>query len=48
LKLTKLENNLREILTYSEELGLDIHSPRDRFLWFIASMLFAKRSSVEY
>ena len=36
---------LRRIKTYSEELGLDLNKPEDRFKWFLASMLFAKRIS---
>lgn len=38
---------LRKIKTYSEELGLDLKRPEDRFKWFLASMLFAKRISSE-
>lgn len=36
---------LKELPTYSEELGLDLHKPEDRFKWLLASMLFAKRIS---
>jgi len=36
---------LRKLKTYSEELGLDLNKPEDRFKWFLASMLFAKRIS---
>lgn len=36
---------LRKIKTYSEELGLDLNKPEDRFKWFLASILFAKRIS---
>jgi endonuclease III len=36
---------LRKIKTYSEELGLDLNKPEDRFKWFLASMLFARRIS---
>lgn len=32
---------------YSEELGLDLSKPEDRFKWFLASILFAKRISAE-
>ena len=42
-----VENELRKIPSYSEELGLDLHKPEDRFLWFLASLLFAKRISAE-
>lgn len=31
--------------TYSEELGLDLSRKGDRFKWFMASILFAKRIS---
>ena len=36
---------LREIKSYSEELGLDLKKPEDRQSWFFASVLFAKRIS---
>ncbi len=36
---------LRQIPTYSCELGLDLRKPGDRIKWFLASMLFAKRIS---
>jgi len=36
---------LKEIRSYSEELGLDLRKPEDRFKWFLASILFAKRIS---
>lgn len=36
---------LRKIKTYSKELGLDLNKPEDRFKWFLASILFAKRIS---
>lgn len=32
---------------YSEELGLNLTRPEDRFKWFLASLLFAKRISTE-
>ncbi|MBS7638163.1 hypothetical protein KEJ49_04660 [Candidatus Bathyarchaeota archaeon] len=32
---------------YADELGLDLSKPEDRFRWFLASMLFAKRISAE-
>jgi endonuclease III len=43
----KLEQKLSQIQNYSKELGLDLRKPRDRFKWFLASMLFAKRISTE-
>ncbi len=33
--------------TYSQELGLDLRREEDRFKWFLASILFAKRISSE-
>jgi len=42
-----LEEKLSEIKSYSEELGLDLRNPEDRFKWFLASILFAKRISSE-
>ena len=38
---------ISKLKRYSEELGLDLRKPRDRFLWFLASILFAKRISSE-
>lgn len=38
---------LSKIPTYSEELGLNLSNPRDRFKWFLVSLLFAKRISSE-
>ncbi|RLE58124.1 MAG: hypothetical protein DRJ32_07055 [Thermoprotei archaeon] len=38
---------LSSIKTYSEELGLDLSKPEDRFKWFLASILFAKRISAD-
>jgi endonuclease III len=40
-----LEEALRRIPSYSQELGLDLRDKSDRFKWFIASMLYAKRIS---
>ena len=42
-----VEEELSQLSTYSEELGLDLTRPEDRFKWFLASVLFAKRISVE-
>jgi len=42
-----LEEKLSEIKSYPEELGLDLRNPEDRFKWFLASILFAKRISSE-
>ena len=42
-----LEEALRGIPTYAEELGLNLRKAEDRFKWLLASMLFAKRISAE-
>jgi len=42
-----VEEKLSRFKTYSEELGLDLNDPKDRFKWFLASLLFAKRISAE-
>ena len=42
-----IEYVLSGLQSYSEELGLDLTKPDDRFKWFIASILFAKRISAE-
>jgi len=41
-----IEKVLR-LITYSQELGLDLKTEEDRFKWFLASLLFAKRISSE-
>jgi endonuclease III len=45
------EGGLRSLLSgirsYAGELGLDLSRPEDRFKWFLASMLYAKRISAE-
>jgi endonuclease III len=38
---------LSKLQSYSHELGLDLTRPEDRFKWFLASVLFAKRISAE-
>jgi endonuclease III len=38
---------LSKLQSYSEELGLDLSRGEDRFKWFFASVLFAKRISAE-
>ncbi len=45
--MTGVETILASIPGYAEELGLNLHDPGDRFKWFLASFLFAKRISVE-
>ena len=42
-----IEERLSSLKSYSEELGLDLTKPDDRFKWFLASILFAKRISAE-
>ena len=42
-----LREELKKLRSYSAELGLDLRRPGDRFKWFIASMLFAKRISAD-
>jgi len=42
-----VEEKLLNLKSYSEELGLDLTRPKDRFKWFLASILFAKRISAE-
>lgn len=42
-----VELELSKLQSYSEELGLDLSRPKDRFKWFLASLLFAKRISTE-
>lgn len=42
-----VEEELSLLSTYSEELGLDLTRPEDRFKWFLVSILFAKRISAE-
>ncbi len=38
---------LSKLQSYSHELGLDLSKPEDRFKWFLASVLFAKRISAQ-
>ncbi len=38
-----VEEEISQLSTYSEELGLDLTIPEDRFKWFLAAILFAKR-----
>jgi endonuclease III len=42
-----LDKELCRLCSYSEELGLDLHKPEDRFKWFLVSLLFAKRISAD-
>lgn len=42
-----LKEPLSKLQSYSEELGLDLTKPEDRFKWFLAAILFAKRISAD-
>ena len=42
-----MKQALSKLQSYSEELGLDLSNAEDRFKWFLASVLFAKRISAE-
>ena len=42
-----LKEALAKLESYSAELGLDLRRPGDRFKWFLASLLFAKRISAD-
>ena len=47
METSGLESVLSGLQIYSEELGLNLSRPEDRFKWLLASMLFARRISVE-
>ncbi len=40
-----IQEKLSQVPSYSQELGLDLTQEADRFKWFLASILFAKRIS---
>jgi len=40
-----IKEKLSQVPSYSQELGLDLTKEKDRFKWFLASVLFAKRIS---
>ncbi len=40
-----IRDKIAGITSYSQELGLDLKKEEDRFKWFLASVLFAKRIS---
>jgi len=42
-----IEDELKKLPNYSEELGLNLSVAEDRFKWFLASLLFAKRISAD-
>jgi endonuclease III len=45
--MTDVIERVLRLITYSQELGLDLNTEEDRFKWFLASILFAKRISSE-
>ncbi|RDE14435.1 MAG: hypothetical protein C4K47_04600 [Candidatus Thorarchaeota archaeon] len=45
--MKSVASRLRQLKTYSYELGLDLGNPDGRFEWFLASILFAKRISTQ-
>jgi len=42
---SRVKEKLLSVTTYSQEFGLDLWKVEDRFKWFLASILFAKRIS---
>jgi endonuclease III len=42
-----VKHALSKLQSYSVELGLNLTKPEDRFKWFVASVLFAKRIRAE-
>jgi len=42
-----VEESLSKLQSYSRELDLDLSKAEDRFKWFLAAILFAKRISAE-
>ena len=47
IKKSKLEDQIEGVSSYSEELSLNLTKPNDRFLWFLASILFSNRISAD-
>ncbi len=43
----RMKEGLAKLPSYSSELDLDLSKPEDRFKWFLASVLFAKRISAQ-
>jgi len=43
----RIKEKLSSLATYSQELGLELTKPEDRFKWFLASILFSRRISSE-
>ena len=44
-KTTDIIEKVLNLPTYLQELGLNLNKEEDRFKWFLASILFAKRIS---
>jgi len=44
---SQVKEKLLSLTTYPQELGLDLQKVEDRFKWFLASILFAKRISAK-
>jgi hypothetical protein len=42
-----IKYDLLKLQSYSDELGLNLSKSGDRFKWFLASVLFAKRISAK-
>ena len=45
--MKNVTEDILRLIPYSQELGLDLNTAEDRFKWFLASFLFAKRISSE-
>ena len=45
MHIDEVRRRLGEVKSYSEDFGLNLNKSEDRFKWFIASILFAKRIS---
>ena len=45
--MADIREKVLRLRTYSQELRLDLRREEDRFKWFLASILFAKRISSE-
>ena len=45
--MADMKEKVSRLITYSHELSLDLGREEDRFKWFLASILFAKRISSE-
>ena len=45
--MKNVTEDILRLIPYSQELGLDLNTAEDRFKWFLASLVFAKRISSE-